>query len=221
MIISLSTRCELTTIVVIDQISSVEQNSAWNDTSSEEVPNLEIGSQDVLRLLVDLRLIFRDLWWVEKVEERVVRHLLGNGANGSASLVLLLLLDGLHRDVLAGLPVDVAAVALVDLWAFERERLLAVDLTAQVVFLREDRIREVVVWCEVEFQGVRQVFVILDLDVRERLQQRLVVSLDHVAQQLRVAEDCEPEIGNSCRMNHEILLLFSLLGPHVSQLTNL
>lgn len=195
--ISQASKNELTTFIIINQISSIEQNSAWNDASAQEVPDLEVSGENVLRLLVELRLVLGNVWWVEEIEERVVRHLLGDGANGTASLMLLLLLDGLHRDVLARLPVDVASAALEDLRPFERERLIAVDFAAQKVFLCEDGVGEVVVGREVKFQSVRQILVVLDFDVSELLQQRLIVRLNHVAQKIRVAKDRQPEIGNS------------------------
>jgi len=48
----------------------------------------------------------RTCWWAEEVEEGVALHRLLDGPCCAASLVLLLLLDSLHRDVLALLPVD-------------------------------------------------------------------------------------------------------------------
>ena len=45
-------------------------------------------------------------WGREEVEEGVVGDSLGDGPDCSASLVLLLLLDGLQRDVLALRPVN-------------------------------------------------------------------------------------------------------------------
>lgn len=46
---------------------------------------------------------------VKEVEEGVVGHLLGDGAHGAAAFVLLLLLDGFHRDVLPLVPVYLTA----------------------------------------------------------------------------------------------------------------
>ena len=54
-------------------------------------------------------------WRIEKVEKAVVLDSLGNGSDGTLGLVLLLLLNCLHGHVLAGLPVDGAALALEDL----------------------------------------------------------------------------------------------------------
>lgn len=42
----------------------------------------------------------------EEVKEGITGHLLGDGADSAAALVLLLLLDCLHSHVLALLPVD-------------------------------------------------------------------------------------------------------------------
>lgn len=99
--------------------------------------NFEVRSQNVLRLLVELALVFRNVWWIEEVEEGIVRDLLRNGADSAASLMLLLLLDGLDRDVLARLPVDLAASAFVDLRPFESERIFAVDFATQKVSEKE------------------------------------------------------------------------------------
>lgn len=120
-----------------------------------------------------------------------------DGADGTASLMLLLLLYGLHSYVLAWLPVDVAASALVNLRSLERERLVAVDLAAQEVFLAEDSVGEVVVRRKVELQSVAQILIVLDLDVGELLKKRLIMRLDHIAKQVSVAEDRQPEVGNS------------------------
>lgn len=47
--------------------------------------------------------------------------------------MLLLLFDGLDRDILARLPVDLAAGTFEDLRSFERKRLFAVDFATQKV----------------------------------------------------------------------------------------
>lgn len=111
--------------------------------------------------------------------------------------MLLLLLYGLHSDVLAWFPVDVAASAFKDLRSLERERLVAVDLAAQEVFLAEDSVGEVVVRRKVELQGVAQILIVLDFDVRKLLKEWFIVRLDHIAKQVSVAEDRQPEVGNS------------------------
>ena len=90
---------------------------------------------------------------VKEVEEAVVLDRLGDGADVALRLVLLLLLDGLHRQVLALLPVDGAARALVDLGALEGEGVVLAGLALHVVLLGEDRVGEVVVGVEVEVEG--------------------------------------------------------------------
>ena len=67
--------------------------------------------------------------------------------------MLLLLLDRLHRQVLALLPVDGAASALVDLGALEGEGVVLAGLALHVVLLGEDRVGEVVIGVEVEVEG--------------------------------------------------------------------
>lgn len=126
-------------IRLTNKISSVEQNGTRNDASPQEVTDLEVGSQNVLRLLVEFALIFGNIGWVKEVEERIVRDLLRNGADSATSLMLLLLLDGLDRDVLARLPVNLAARAFVDFRAFERERFFAVDFATQKVPKRKNQ----------------------------------------------------------------------------------
>lgn len=68
------------------------------------------------------------------------------------ALVLLLLLDDADREVLVLLPVDLAALALDDLGALERERVVLVRLALHLVVLRQDLVREVVVLLEEELQ---------------------------------------------------------------------
>lgn len=200
-----------------NKISSIEQNSTRNDASSQEVPDLEVGSQNILRLFVELALVFWNVWWVEEVEERIVRHLLRDSADSAAGLMLLLLLDGLDRDVLARLPVDLAASAFVDFRPLESEWFFAVDFATQKVSGREkhryshvhrnchvssllfgqNRVGEVVVGTENEFQSVGKVLIVFDFDVGQLFQQWLIVRLHHVAHDLRVLEDSQPEIRNS------------------------
>ena len=90
---------------------------------------------------------------VKEVEEAVVLDRLGDGADVALRLVLLLLLDRLHRQVLALLPVDGAARALVDLGALEGEGVVLARLALHVVLLGEDRVGEVVVGVEVEVES--------------------------------------------------------------------
>lgn len=182
--------------------------------------DLEVGSQNVLRLLVEFALIFGNIGWVKEVEERIVRDLLRNGADSATSLMLLLLLDGLDRDVLARFPVDLAARAFVDFRAFERERFFAVDFATQKVPERknqqrysqerrngyvgnllfgQNRVGEVVVGTENELKRVGKILIVFDFDVGQLFQQWLIVRLHHVAHDLRVFEDSQPEIRNSCK----------------------
>lgn len=60
---------ELTTLIIIDQISRVEQDSAWNDASAQEVTNLEVSGENVLRFFIELRLFLGNIRWIEEVEE--------------------------------------------------------------------------------------------------------------------------------------------------------
>jgi len=59
--------------------------------------------------------------------------------------VLLLLLHRLNSHVLALLPVDSAALALVDFGALEAEGVVLVGLALHLVLLSQLRVREVVV----------------------------------------------------------------------------
>lgn len=95
--------------------------------------DFKVSCQNVLRLFVELALIFRNVWGVEEVEERIVRDLLRHRADCTASLMLLLLLNSLDRDVLARLPVDLATSAFVNLRSFKRKRFFAIDFATQKV----------------------------------------------------------------------------------------
>jgi hypothetical protein len=115
---------------------------------------LEICSQELLRFTVNFGFrIFGNGWRIEKVEETVVLHSLRHCANRSLGLVLLLLLDCLHGDVLSGFPVDCAAFASDDLGAFEAERFFSVRSTLHLVFLCQLCVGEKVVGCENEVQS--------------------------------------------------------------------
>ena len=56
---------------------------------------------------------------LEEIEEAVGLDLLGDRPHAALALVLLLLLDLLHRQVLPLLPVNRAAGALEDFWALK------------------------------------------------------------------------------------------------------
>ena len=90
---------------------------------------------------------------VEEVEKAVVLDSLGDGADVALGLVLLLLLDRLHRQVLALLPVDGAPRALVDLGALEGEGVILARFALHVVLFGEDGVGEKVVGVEVEVEG--------------------------------------------------------------------
>lgn len=66
--------------------------------------------------------------------------------------MLLLLLHHLDGDVLALLPVNVAALTLDDLGTLEAERVCLVRLTLHLVVLRQHRIGEVLVGSKVELE---------------------------------------------------------------------
>lgn len=131
-------------------------------------------------------------------------------------LMLLLLFDGLDRDILAWLPVDLATGTFEDLRSLERKRLFAVDFATQKVsgstvsiiellnrlpagnlLFGQNRISEVIVGSENKLDSVGEVFIILNFYVRELLQQWLIVRLDHVGQNFRVFKNCQPKVGNS------------------------
>lgn len=59
----------LTTLIIVDQISRVEQDSAWNDASAQEVTNLEVSGENVLRFFIELRIVLGNIRWIEEVEE--------------------------------------------------------------------------------------------------------------------------------------------------------
>ena len=82
-----------------------------------------------------------------------VSHLLGDCADGSLALVLLLLFDCLDGEILALLPGDVAALAVGDLGALEVERVVLVGLALHHVLLGQHAVCEVVVGGEVEVEG--------------------------------------------------------------------
>ena len=84
----------------IDKISSIEQYSSWNDTSSQKVTNFEISCEYILgfccvkkkikkKLTSELQghgvlqvhtfiqfiFIFWYIWWIKEIEERIIGNL--------------------------------------------------------------------------------------------------------------------------------------------------
>ena len=107
---------------------------------------LEVRGQKFLSFAVDLGLgIFGNGGRVKEVEKAVVLHGFGHGADGALRLVLLLLLDSLDGHVLAGLPVDGATLAFVDLGSFEAEGFVAVRSALHLVLLGQLGVGEEVV----------------------------------------------------------------------------
>ena len=128
------------------RITCEVENRTGNNALADVMTQLEICRQKLLSFTVNFRLgIIRNGWRVEKVEEAVVLHSFGHSAHGSLGLVLLLLLDCLHGDVLSGFPVDCAAFAFEDLGAFKAERVVCVGGTLHLVLLRQLCVGEEVV----------------------------------------------------------------------------
>uniref|UniRef100_A0A2M4A073 Secreted protein n=1 Tax=Anopheles triannulatus TaxID=58253 RepID=A0A2M4A073_9DIPT len=201
--------------VLVQHLAGVVQDRLRNDACAQEVADLEVAPDQELRLRVDL-VVFLDARWREEVEERFRRLRFRDRSDGTALLVLLLLLDRLHRHVLARVPVDRAAGALVNLRALEAERFVAVDLAAQEVLLRQHRVLEVRVLVKVELDDVRhRVLLVDDVEVAQILQDRFVVRMDQLRQLLRVLEHHQPEVRDALPVLRHILVV---VERHLAQL---
>ena len=111
----------------------------------------------------------------------------------AGALVLLLLLDHVHGEALALVPVDLGARALVDDGAVVAERVLVVRVERErhLVGLGEQRVGEEGVGREVELEPVA----VGRLGVHSHAHVALVALRDHVANDVRVGERLEPEAG--------------------------
>merc|ERR1712061_444861 len=161
-------------VVFLQCLACEEEDGPRNDPLPNVVTDLEIRSEQILGLWINVVVLVRHVWdrrRVEEVEEAVVLDSLGDGADVALRLVLLLLLDGLHRQVLALLPVNDASGALVYLGALEGEGVVLARLALHVVLLGEDGVGEKVVGVEVEVEGEGHgVLVEGDCDVVEALE---------------------------------------------------
>jgi hypothetical protein len=156
----------------------------------------------VLLILLSLVVLLGvDLDVEEEVEEALLLDLLG-----LLLFLLVLLLDDLDGDVLALLPGDGIAEALLDLLAVQLELLVQLG------------IGEPLVLTEVEIHPqLLQVLTLARLDSLQVLQQGLIALLDLLAHHVAVGEDLQPELRDLLSGEVVVLQLVLLLSqqlPH-------
>merc|ERR1719352_66158 len=110
----------LAVALVLQSLAGEEEDGSGDDSLADVVPDLEIGGEECLCVLIDLSIwVVRNSRGIKEVEEAVCLDLLGDRPHAALALVLLLLLHLLHRQVLPLLPVNGATSALKDLRALK------------------------------------------------------------------------------------------------------
>jgi len=141
---------------LVGRLPRVVEHRPRDDPISEDLADLEVRVQEISRFLVHVfDALFGNDWGIEEVEEAVLFHFLGDEPGLSLLLVLLFLLDLLHRHVFTGFPIDCRPFAGDDFWTVEFEGHRLIGIALERVFLGEHGVGEMLVRREMEQQSER------------------------------------------------------------------